>query len=1644
MAEYNQVLSAIDTHNVASGADSWFDTRIKNIEDALIETGLGITVGAPIAVVAGVNSILNTGVAFANFLGSELEPFSTYEQMKALDDNLGRYYEERREGVELAGFIATSFIPGMAGVKMMQAAKAGVVGMNVAKSSGLMKSLTADYATAAKVEFASASGTPFSVLNGNTIKGLAQGFGSSALEMAAFETAVAATMYKSPVLDGQSFGDLVHHILTGTLIGGGIGGVLHGVGLAHGIKRAGKQADIELFPFRNIEEIGPNAPSDLKLINYFNQRFNIPEPALAEGIVSNLTTEARFKLIESARNETLTKLDLLIRKELNTKFSGNDAAIGEQLFNILKNAKGIEDVTAAILHAKDVSRITRSERLAYGEVLFPVQKLDAMKFSEIKTNGAWDELLAPAGQPAARGFLIRGNLSDLKVTGAGFTEGTLRFDSAQEAFNNGYDIFRNSNGTMSVNPESKILTFSPDRRLVNNLIMDLEQNGAIVEKASPGIGDLATSQNPIRVIGTNVVAGGMEPIAVKAGVAFDPLAANYLEVQARYIWAAEQKNIKWDGYIVAASDLPMLEKAYYAGDFAKGFRIKMEDGKIVSGETGERLARFIESQKVQFVQKLDGRPLDEIALRLNVTDKWLLGERDEIAKFKTLEEWNRPRYARMNFSDNLDALETYRTNYLDGAIDYQYRVAMLEERARQNFSNFSKDLYGSFLESPKWNDPGRTPTREGAGASLLGFANANYGTAGAWAQATGTVTSQLKVARKTEMAEILTPVAAAVAKEGGVAKAELSLVTNKLRSSEDAYVLHPFNPMVLIPRGDLQGLIKGTIKDSKASIEIKSAAVMNFLKSHASRLTERQSHWGNLKGAAGVADDFDSMVFYPPPLDTVNYKHFVFVAPKELHLGDKKRIIAAKDDATLRKLIEQVDPTQFKVITKQETEEWHKAMGDYEFSKGINESVVDSTLNRKGILSDFLPTTSSERILDDYMAWHTRQEDVLTTSMVYHRYNQAFTELEHLGKQYTDVATSQFRGLTERLEQSVKDPYKDIVRTSLDISRASEYQWWRSFNDIVQNTIEGPVNKLRDVFGKTEQIDDKFVAQVNKLSEELGLGTPFRDAYAAMVANGNVADKPFLARGIAKAQSILSATLLQLDFFNAVNNIVSSPIIFSAEIKSLTQAIEKADKNVAGKLAELMKVKVPGSPEIELPAASRLLREGLEAYRADHAGTGELLKRFQSIGAVTDILQQERMMLDQLTINFAKATPAEIESRVKKAVEFGKKWTGNKMAEEMTRFLSAYAMKRITDLGREAGVIASEKEANEYIQLFVNRTQGNYLHSQRPIVFQGVIGQAVSLFQTYQFNLMQQLFRHIGEGDKKSLGMLLGLQGSIYGMQGLPGFHFINTHIVGNASGNTEHRDLYTASKTVFGQELGNWILYGAGANALGVIDPSMKVNLYTRGDINPRQVTVIPVIPQDIPIVNASIRIVKNLFNTAKRIGAGGAVWPVIAQAIEHNGLSRPLAGLAASVQGYTTTSQGSLLSGGQDLWNIATLTRVAGGKPFDEAVAIDALYRINAYRAKDISRIQALGSAVKSTVVGNGIPTEQQIVNFAAAYAKSGGKIDNFNRFFTNTMMSANQSQVNKIAERLNSPYARQLQIIMGGQPMPDFINQPVERVE
>ena len=205
----------------------------------------------------------------------------------------------------------------------------------------------------------------------------------------------------------------------------------------------------------------------------------------------------------------------------------------------------------------------------------------------------------------------------------------------------------------------------------------------------------------------------------------------------------------------------------------------------------------------------------------------------------------------------------------------------------------------------------------------------------------------------------------------------------------------------------------------------------------------------------------------------------------------------------------------------------------------------------------------------------------------------------------------------------------------------------------------------------------------------------------------------------------------------------------------------------------------------------------------------------------------------------------------------------------------------------------------------------------------------------------------------------------------------------------------------------------------------------------------LIPTNPADVPIVGAATKFFSSLKTTAARLGAGGDPYSIMLQGIEHAGISRPLAGIAQTLeafgnpelQAYSTTSKGSLV-GANDLMSLTTFARIAGGRPLDEAIANDAVYRIKAYSAAKTQEINTLGAALKSKIQ-SGTWTTEDVNAFTSEYMKRGGKQEQFSKFMMRQMKSANVASANKLADDLKNPINQNMQSVMGGMHLQDLAN-------
>ena len=109
--------------------------------------------------------------------------------------------------------------------------------------------------------------------------------------------------------------------------------------------------------------------------------------------------------------------------------------------------------------------------------------------------------------------------------------------------------------------------------------------------------------------------------------------------------------------------------------------------------------------------------------------------------------------------------------------------------------------------------------------------------------------------------------------------------------------------------------------------------------------------------------------------------------------------------------------------------------------------------------------------------------------------------------------------------------------------------------------------------------------------------------------------------------------------------------------------------------------------------------------------------------------------------------------------------------------------------------------------------------------------------------------------------------------------------------------------------------------------------------------------------------------------------------------------------------------------------MTRLAGGRPLDEARVNDQMARIRVYDAVDRRRREALGEAVKTTLIQGNEPSAEQIESFAEKYAKAGGRQEGFNQWMLRLYKDANVSQAQQLEMNLKSPYSKHMQLLLGG---------------
>jgi hypothetical protein len=1739
------VAVAADTTSLESSGTSLLDSA-QNWAGGMVDGAANFASKyVPLAGLAAANSFANTAIEFGNWTGmTDAKKWSIENELGDPSDtnsyrpDLVDYYKDHTQAVEAGGLLAGSLIPGLAGIKALKAFQAWEGGGAISRATNIFNGIrqgTIEAAKAAAESDAAGFGT-FGSIRAAKFAAVAAGVGDQALQGIAYEAMTTATMKASPLTDDNDWRDIASNMAGAAIVQGGIGGLVDGIGALYSINKSLRTIDQAatgsrqqgLFQEKN-QLIGADVRTSAVL--QAAESMKAPENKYQAGIQQD-TKQAAFEtavstlkpIVEDYANDPVFA-GSIARRFVNLALDaarnlGDPSAIADKIMGLTKIAKFTGPDSLVIKPSTDVLYLNKyaagSEKAKQG--IFASDIFTSEPHPNAVANWAYRKIDSSLPTKIA--------IANSKGIWQG--EEYTQFQTAEEAFKQGYDVFINSRGNPIVNENGNYMRVArPGQGTVLGKTADarFQQTGqATTSKGNPitvlggqpirPLGDATVPFAPgtelsakptilnlftgaetdaekiIPTVGdyggikvtSSAVSYGDGNIVDHAAGEFDYTAGSAADAQTRYLWAAEHGTApKTD---IASTDIASLEKMYQEAVAHpkgwSGYMQQLDGAKItVDGESpsdsftsADDLLSQLRDTKVALINKMLKQPdanASEIAMRANVPEDFIASRGTSMKTIKdiTVSQDQLEQATHVQAIYNVGNLVDDTGHIRSGLLQQQYRIKLATDAADTAGTAWLRDLgvpnADSALPGMKLNNNLRPGALDsdigGVGGGFLSFSRAAYGTMAEQAERTGrNISEYVKNYLTNKIHPTLMPAVEAIRSDPMLGQ-EVNTYIYALRSSPENYMALPEDARaryfpdaapgsIRVLRNALskdeetganiwdkdylpEGYVKGDVTQTPGQKNFYqlSPQVARFFDANTELQDITTNARNRLNAALGLRGNLLTGIDRAPNIDTAkNPYHFLVRQRPGTALDDGgTAVVTARNAEELEKKAAALRD-DFQIITDTRSKQYHQAIGDYQADRNFQQTYVNNMLQRKGILNDLLPSTDPEAGIQDYLKLHERSILGLTRDHVEAMNGQTFAELDARSEQYRQFKTSIF-GNDEKqrsLEIVKDDPFGSYRQTALNIGKFENYRPWayaqqklEAFGDSAFDAVANGWNAVRAGKATYEQVGD--------LWKQFGISTGFKEGtdelYKRLADANTLPDRRVISKFVSKANGLLSSVVIKLDPFQQFLHAVTSPMLSVMEASATAR--------------ELASIAIPGATDAATGAAKTMPSITKVAFGAvndlfDDALNKQYGSLMERVIGPRDASSQFNQLHNELANVFIPgATEKAINDVFAKAEKIAENISQVNNVESMTNKLAFHMGRRLFE---SQGIAGQDLEDN--LNSFINRVKGNITASQRPVMFQGPVGAAISLFQTYQFNTLQSLFKHIGEGDTKSAALYAGMQSTLFGLQSLPGFHFINKAIA-DASGNKTHADIYSTAPQALGDQLSKWMLFGSVSNVL-------NANLFTRGDSNPRNMTLLPTNPLDFPSISGGIKLASSLYDVASKISNGAPIGSSLLLALEHNGMSRPLEGLAQLAQGFSTNQRGNLISkawpnemGINDMYQAGVFSRLVGARPLDEAIAMEMQYNQSMFKAQDNARIEELGKAVKSTLYAGGTPTGEQIASFATDYANRGGDIKNFGQHMIKWSNEANASVANKVFQQLGNPKAQTAMQRMGGQPLPDYRN-------
>ena len=808
--------------------------------------------------------------------------------------------------------------------------------------------------------------------------------------------------------------------------------------------------------------------------------------------------------------------------------------------------------------------------------------------------------------------------------------------------------------------------------------------------------------------------------------------------------------------------------------------------------------------------------------------------------------------------------------------------------------------------------------------------------------------------------------------DGSAVTTELASIKAMVTGNKEKYVINS--------KGEIKLLSQLEDEASVPVATIKNQEVLDWMKVYLAHDAERVNRKNlSLQGIGKkIIDRYDDgewkeLYFAPPHPD--DFVHKVLVSDNKGSVG---MVFAATEKELNHKvaLVAQANP-EYIIRTPKDIDSYHQLLGDYEDALTLRgRTKIDTTLSRQGILSDLAPTTNAQDLVNGFMNDFARSERTTMNNALMLKYGQQLAEAQQMAKALGNDTVG----------------VKKIFNTLFNFY--DQDTTWHKFNNLVERTSDLTGGKI--IAGIKNNWNDlasgkKSISQLEANSIANSYGTNIFGSDSLWQLSKAHTYKETTQKTLRNTNALMRSLVLGIDYFNGLVNIIGTPILALPEVRA-----------AFGSGQDIPYMKLMGAAMKDMFGAGR---------RAD-------LARYSKLGIVNENMFVYHDLLDNHAIMMGAPNEAAALTASKKVWQtadkyFTKLQAPTAFAEQSTQLFAA----RLADqIGNLRGLKGEDLDA--FVTTFTKKVVGNYTSAQRPLIFQGVLGQAVGLFQTYNFNLFQQATRHIANGNDKAVAMLAALQGTIFGAQSLPGFNLANQGLA--AWGGDEYKDAYSETRRVLGEDVANAVLYGSASNLLGA-------NLWTRGDTNPRNITGIPITPSDLAQVSYYGKALGAMKQWGDSILSGGNIKVSTLEAVAHANISRPLTGLSELALGARTTTGGTLENAvGQDLLSWSSAVRLLGAKPMQEALTSEATYKFGIVRAKEQKELNELAYALRTDMIAEKGHVDQDVISaYAKKYVEVGGHPQGFRKWYLANLAKATTPRAQLFAEAIKkNPWAKTYQ--------------------